>query len=1209
MINTYAGGGPNNVPATSANVAYPVAIATDSSGNYYFGTAVAAEVRVFRVSSSGTLTVFAGNGFEGYGGDGGPAAQGELSYPAGIAADSLGNVYIADEAICIIRKVDTTGTISTFAGTLGNCSYGGDGGPATSAYLNKPHGVAVDSSGNIYIADTDNYRIREVTVSNGEINTVAGNGTECTGGGAACGDGGPATSAGISYVYSLAVDSSGNVHIADSDNYSIRKFSVGGNISTVAGNGTEGYSGDGGAATSAELSAVVGVAVDSPGNMFIADTANYRIREVTASNGKINTVAGNGTNCSNGGAACGDGGLATNAGLSRVYGVAVDSSDDIFIPDYFNLAIREVTAANGKINTVAGNGTPQFAGNGVPATDAALNEPAGATSDSAGNIYIADQLNWIVRQVSATTGNITTFAGTPGVQGYSGDGGPATSALLNYPTKVAVHAGKAYIAEYGNCAIRMVDTSGDISTFAGRPGNCGYGGDGGPATSAQLSSPAGVAVDSSRNVYIADTGSNRVRKVSGGIIRTVAGGGPYGFLGDGGAATSAGLNGPADIAVDASGNLYIADTYNMRIRKVNTAGIISTFAGNGSPGFSGDGIPANQARLYYPWGVAVDAAGDVLIGDTYNNRIRWVDGQGIIHTVAGNGAYSFCGDGGAATSACLANPSGVEVDPSGNISVADTSNSRVRMVSAVAGLNASTTSVTFGSQAVGTTSSPKTVTLSAVGPLDISSIVVTGDFSESGDCATGAMSGQCVMNIAFTPTQTATRSGTVTLSDNGYFSSSLVINLQGTGALPTLTPASASFGNVAIKTASSPKSFTLKNTESAPLNISSITLSNPDFAESSTTCGSSLAAGKLCTISVTFTPSELAAESATLTVNYGPSPPYSTLTSSLSGTGVADVTLTPASHSFGDVALNTPSSAQTFTLRNNELATLSISGITVTSSNASDFAQTGGTCGASLAGLTSCTIIVTLTPTLLGVAETGSLAVTDNAAAPYNSLSATLSGTGIADVTLTPASHNFGNVAINTPSSAQTFTLRNNELATLSISGISVTNSHAGDFAQTGGTCGASLAGQSSCTIIVTLTPTMLGGEAGSLAVTDNAAVAQYQTLTSSLTGTGVAQATVSPTSLTFPKQTVGTTSGAKTVTLRNNLLTTLTVSSLTFTGADPNDFFQTSTCDGSVGAQSTCTISVTFKPTAKGARTATLNVNDSANNSPQTVSLTGTGE
>ena len=792
VINTFAGGGPNgpnNVLATSASVPYPVAVATDSSGNFYFSSFWSTQQRVFKVNASGTLTVFAGNGYPGYSGNGGPAAQAELNAPLGIAADSFGNVYIADADNCLVRKVDKNGTISTFAGTPWSYGYGGDGGPATSAYLNLPTGVAVDSSGNVYIADNGNYRIREVTVSNGEINTVAGNGTYCTGGGAACGDGGPATSAGLSYVYSLAVDGYGNVYIADRDNNVIRAFGVGGNINTVAGNGTYCYGacGDGGPATSAELNGPQGVAVDSPGNIFIADLGNARIREVTVSNGYINTVAGNGSICESGGAACGDGGLATSAQLSSVWDVAVDSSDDIFIADYNNLAIREVTASNGYINTVAGNGTLSFLGNGVPATNAVVWDPTGATSDSAGNIYIAEGPNCIVREVNATAGIITTLAGTPGSCGYWGDGGPATSALLTWPTKVAVYAGIVYIADSDNCLIREVNASGDISTFAGTPQSCGYGGDGGGATSAYLDHPQGVAVGSSGNVYIADTENNVVREVSGGIINTVAGNGTQGYSGDGGPATSAELNWPDDVAVDVSGNLFIADSSGARIRKVNTRGIISTFAGNGSAGFSGDGNPAYESSLCNPSGVAVDAAGDVVIADTCNNRIRWVDGEGIIHTVAGDGNYGFSGDGGLGTGAMLANPQGIGVDPSGNIYVADTLNNRVRKVNALAGLNASTTSVTFGPQPVGMSSRPQTVTLAAVGPLNINDIVVKGDFTELNDCGIGVtISGHCVISIAFKPRRGGTRTGTVTITDNGYFSSSLVIHLNGTG-IPTRT--------------------------------------------------------------------------------------------------------------------------------------------------------------------------------------------------------------------------------------------------------------------------------------------------------------------------------------------------------------------------------------------------------------------------------------
>jgi len=336
-----------------------------------------------------------------------------------------------------------------------------------------------------------------------------------------------------------------------------------------------------------------------------------------------------------------------------------------------------------------------------------------------------------------------------------------------------------------------------------------------------------------------------------------------------------------------------------------------------------------------------------------------------------------------------------------------------------------------------------------------------------------------------------------------------------------------------------------------------------------------------------------------LIVNDDAPAPYNSLTSSLSGTGVADATLAPASVGFGNVAISTPSDAKSFTLKNNQLAALNISGIALSSP---DFAQTN-TCGSSLAAKGSCTISVTLTPSVLGT-ESATLTVNDDAPSPYNALSSSLSGTGIADVTLAPASVDFGNVAINTASDAKGFTLKNNQLVALNISSITLSNP---DFAQTN-TCGSSLAAKSSCAIGVTLTPSVLGTESATLTVNDDAP-APYNALTSSLSGTGVAQATVSPASLTFSTQTVGTSTAAKTVTLRNNLTTTLAISSITFTGADPGDFGQTSTCGGSLAAQSTCTISVTFTPGATGARTATLNLYDSANNSPQTVSLTGTGK
>ena len=359
---------------------------------------------------------------------------------------------------------------------------------------------------------------------------------------------------------------------------------------------------------------------------------------------------------------------------------------------------------SGIISTIAGNGTWGYSGDGRQSDSAALGHPTGIAIDATGNIYIADYTNNRIRKVS-TSGIITTIAGygygaavAPlhySGGGYAGDGGQADSAELYSPQSIAIDgSGNVYIADQQNNRIRKVNSSGVITTIAGN-GVMGYSGDGGQATLAELNYPSGIAVDASGNVFIADYSNHRIRKVSSaGIISTFAGngyisGGYGGYSGDGGLATAAELNYPQGVAVDDNGNVFIADHYNMRIRKVNTTGIITTIAGNGTQGYSGDGEPATSAQLAYPSGIAIDGIGNVYIVDLYNNVIRKVNTVGIISTIAGNGfgagmpggyTVSDIGDGGSATSAELWAPFGVAVDGSGNVFVADQKNNRIRKV-------------------------------------------------------------------------------------------------------------------------------------------------------------------------------------------------------------------------------------------------------------------------------------------------------------------------------------------------------------------------------------------------------------------------------------------------------------------------------------------------------------------------------------------------
>jgi uncharacterized protein (TIGR03437 family) len=340
-------------------------------------------------------------------------------------------------------------------------------------------------------------------------------------------------------------------------------------------------------------------------------------------------------------------------------------------------------ASGQTISNFAGNGTAGYAGDGGPATQAQINRAVGLAVDAQGNVYLAEELNNRIRKVD-TSGVITTFAGT-GSAGFSGDNGPAAQAQLNGPLGVCVSpSGDLYVNDNGNKRVRKISPAGTITTVAGN-GSAAHSGDGGPATAAGMAIPIRCAVDRSGILYIVDQGAHRIRKVdAGGVISTYAGNGSQGFSGDGGPAAQASMNNPTALATDAAGNLYVTDQFNQRIRRIDGSGTIQTIAGNGNPAFSGDGGPATSAALNYPGGIVVDAGGSLYIVDSVNQRVRKVSG-GTISTIAGTGAAGYSGDGGPALQAQVNAPFAITIDATGNLYIGDTTNNRVRKI---AGLSA-----------------------------------------------------------------------------------------------------------------------------------------------------------------------------------------------------------------------------------------------------------------------------------------------------------------------------------------------------------------------------------------------------------------------------------------------------------------------------------------------------------------------------------------
>ena len=544
----------------------------------------------------------------------------------------------------------------------------------------------------------------------------------------------------------------------------------------------------------------------------------------------------------------------------------------------------------GTITTYAGTGSWSYLGDGQQAISASFRNPQGLAIDTVGNIYVADSLNHVVREISASTGMVNTIAGTPLTAGYSGDGGQATQAQLNTPTAVVVDgAGDLYIADQGNNRIRKVDgATGVITTVAGggqtASGSDGLG-DGGRATGAILSGPADAIIDGSGNLYIADAFHGLIRKVdaSSGTITVVAGGGNAngsdGF-GDGGPATQATLDNPMGIGMDAAGNLYIADTGHNMVRFVSaTSGLIDVIAGTGRSGYGGDLGVAVNALLCKPSAVRADAAANVYIADSGNNVIRQVQAaSGIIQTIAGTGAAAYYGDGDIATRANLANPAGLALDTFGGVYIADTTNNAVRKVTF------QIPQMIFGGTKIGQASSSQFLIVENIGNrvLDFNAIGVSSNFqqqiSNQLDCTTSsvvAAGSNCRITVAFVPTASGSSSGSVTVTTNSLNAplSIEIAQLLGTaisGSVPasTLSASNLAFGNQNIGNGNAAQIVTLSNKGAGALQLAGIWLTGADMGDFgiATTCMSVIEAGTSCSVSITFAPTSAGSRSASLIV-------------------------------------------------------------------------------------------------------------------------------------------------------------------------------------------------------------------------------------------------------------------------------------------------------------------------------------------------------
>jgi sugar lactone lactonase YvrE len=635
------GAGPTDGPAGVSSFGFPLGIAADAAGNLY--VADTGNHRIRKIAPNGTVSTLAGSGIPGK--VDGTGSTASFNSPTALAVDPDGFVWVADTNNDAIRKVSAAGVVSTVP------TFKDVAEPDLPALL-SPQGIAVDRIGRVYVSDTGHHRIVSIGST---VVTVAGSGYPGfnDGMGAASAFYGPA---------GIVIDPTGTIFVADMKNNRIRWINSSGKVGTVAGTGQAGNAD--GSGDEAKFYQPFSVGRDGAGNLFVSDRGNNVVRMITTS-GNVKTLAGSGSIGS-------DDGAGSAASFAGVAGLVSDASGTVWLVDEGNHSVRMIEA--GTVSTFAGTGRRGSA-DGL-GTAASFNAPAGVAVDGSGSIYVADTNNNLVRKVSVS-GYVTTLAGS-GVSGSSD--GVGTAASFARPAAVAADsAGSVYVADTFGNRIRKISPSGAVTLLAGSGRSGNTDGNGGLASFFQ---PNGVAVDSLGDVYVADTMVNSIRKITPeGVVSTLAGSTMTGS--NDGTGSGASFSGPRGVAVDGSGNVYVGDTGNHLVRKVTPSGTVTTLAGSGKPG-SADGTGV-AASFTSPAGVAVDALGNVYVADTGNNKLRRVTPDGVTTTVGGrsdNGPGSVDGIG---SLAGFARPQGVAVGPGGSVYVADTGNSSIRVGAATGG--------------------------------------------------------------------------------------------------------------------------------------------------------------------------------------------------------------------------------------------------------------------------------------------------------------------------------------------------------------------------------------------------------------------------------------------------------------------------------------------------------------------------------------------